>query len=91
MTRIIRGTLTPGQQRIMRKYDTKILKTKTIMDCENVLRELVAEDLPSSIFREIYLSIENRGQRIKQNQQKILEEAAAAVATTEKMLASART
>lgn len=76
-------------ERIRNYYDALILKTKTIRDCEDILRELVKDqEIPSTEYWDVYWSLEARARRIKQNQKAILAEAEAAIRTQEKMLAS---
>ena len=76
-------------ERIRNYYDALILKTKTIRDCEDILRELDKDqEIPSTEYWDVYWSLEARARRIKQNQKAILAEAEAAIRTQEKMLAS---
>lgn len=75
----------------IRNYYALIVKTKTIRDCEDILRELVKDqEIPSSEYWNVYWSLEARARRIKQNQKAILAEAEAAIRTQEKMLAHQR-
>lgn len=74
------------RQQIRRRYEQKIVRTKTIRDCEDILRELVRdEEIPTSEYWNVYRDLEARARRIKQNQEAILKETAAAKATMEKM------
>lgn len=78
-------------ERIRSYYDSRIVQTKTIRDCEDILRELVRdEDIPSSMYWDVYWKLEDRARRIKQNQKAILAEAEAAIRTQEKMMAHQR-
>ncbi len=73
---------------IRRKYDALIIKTKTIRDCEDILRELVKDqEIPSSMYWDIYWELEARARQIKARQAAILKEAEAEIETTKKMLA----
>lgn len=76
------------RREIKRRYDAKMLKTKTISDCEEILRELVRDqEIPSSIYWQVYWDLEARARAIKKRQSAILQEAEAAIETTKKMLA----
>ena len=75
-------------RRIRNYYDCRILQTKTVRDCEDILRELAKDqEIPSSEYWNVYWELEARARMIKKHQQQILEETAAAIKTAEKMTA----
>lgn len=75
-------------RQIRNYYDYRILQTKTIRDCEDILRELANDqEIPSVEYWNVYWELEARARMIKKRQQQILEETAAAIKTAEKMTA----
>ena len=75
-------------RKIRSHYDSMILRTKTIRDCEEILRELVRdEEAPSSVYWNVYYDLENRARQIKARQKAIIKETAAAIETEKKMAA----
>lgn len=72
--------------RIHRDYHSRILQTRTVRDCENILQRLARdEDIPSSIYWDIYKELEERARFLKTRQEAIAKETAAAIHITEKM------
>lgn len=78
-------------RKIRGRYERLILKTKTIQDCEDILRILVKDsEIPSQVYLDVYHDVENRGRQIKARQAAIIAEAAAAIETERKMAAHSR-
>lgn len=75
-------------RKIRNRYERLILQTKTIRDCEDILRELAKDqEIPSSEYWNVYWELEAHARMIKKRQQQILEETEAAIKTAEKMTA----
>lgn len=73
-------------RRIRNYYDCRILQTKTVRDCEDILRELAKDqEIPSSEYWNVYWELEARARMIKKRQQQILDEMMAAKETVSKM------
>ena len=78
-------------RRIRNYYDCRILQTKTVRDCEDILRELAKDqEIPSSEYWNVYWELEARARMIKKRQQQILDEMMAAKETVNKMAAHSR-
>lgn len=77
--------------RILRRYDSRLLKVRTVADCEGVLRELAADpEILTTDYMSVYRALEKRCGEIKRRQEAIARETAAAIATAEKMMAHHR-
>ena len=75
-------------RKIRSRYDRLILQTRSIRDCEEVLRELAKDqDAPSSVYWGVFYDLENRCRQIKARQRSIIKETAAAIETAQKMAA----